>query len=507
MGDARRRRSVAQLLTNLLTVRSPFNSCRVLSKETRPREVKSSLQALENYREGFRELTVAYHDTWWLLVRAENQAGGERLASARATRLAAHKASGGDADTFDASWSVEFNLFAMTKSGQHVSGTQLGTFWLGVRSVFCRSSASQSSRGSGVPTTVALRSLLVPGSLLLRPPQPLHPFATALTTEAQRRTHRTDYDVYKICREWSCSHDQCSDPCPRQLSHVCIRCHQPQRLASRPVQQKRKADRVTKDKSSWKCGAGVRMPHAAATPAGHSSLVAALFVSDLSLVRSSDSSAPCHSQQKQQQPVHLVEVSPGNAIAALLASVAIPVVNNGDGDADNLVGLTVVTSDNHFLATVDHPPDTFVVSTSSDSLVVDPRRQREGTATLLQRSKKKQIIDRFFEVIIASASVGRFYTVVHPVDSLLWSFTLATRVCLRHGTSVFVVDQYRVLPNAPSIQPSACAGRFRIEDVVSVCVERSGTLLLSLFALNHDAHELDLHNGNVFLIASVASRR
>ena len=93
---------------------------------------------------------------------------------------------------------------------------------------------------------------------------------------------------------------------------------------------------------------------------------------------------------------------------------------------------------------------------------------------------ESKIIDRFFEIAIAAASVGRFYTFVHPVKSLLSSFTLATRVCLLHGNSVFVIDKYWILTNAPWIQPPACAGRFRIEDFVSVCVERSGTLLVSL---------------------------
>ena len=47
-------------------------------------------------------------------------------------------------------------------------------------------------------------------------------------SDAQGRhlSHRL-HNGYKICREWSCSHDKCSDPCPRQLSHVCIRPLQP----------------------------------------------------------------------------------------------------------------------------------------------------------------------------------------------------------------------------------------------------------------------------------------
>ena len=66
---------------------------------------------------------------------------------------------------------------ARTNPGQHRAGTRLGTLWPGVRTVLCRSSASQPSRGSRMPTTVALQSLIVSGSLLLRQPQ----FATAVT--------------------------------------------------------------------------------------------------------------------------------------------------------------------------------------------------------------------------------------------------------------------------------------------------------------------------------------
>ena len=88
-----------------------------VNKVTRPRCSQEgrvmSPQALENYQDAFRETPVAYHDTWWLLVRAEDQSRGERLASARATRLAAHKASGGVADTFKASWSEVFNTLAV----------------------------------------------------------------------------------------------------------------------------------------------------------------------------------------------------------------------------------------------------------------------------------------------------------------------------------------------------------------------------------------------------------
>ena len=91
------------------------------------------------------------------------------LALARATRLAATRST-------HRGRSSSTQSRAMTNSGQHRSGTRLGTFRLEARTVLCRSSASLR-----MPTSVALRSLLVPGSLLLRQPLPLHPFATALT--------------------------------------------------------------------------------------------------------------------------------------------------------------------------------------------------------------------------------------------------------------------------------------------------------------------------------------
>ena len=90
-------------------------------------------------------------------------------------------------------------------------------------------------------------------------------------------------------------------------------------------------------------------------------------------LRSSDARAPCRSQQTGQQPLHFVALSLGNAIAVQLASVGIPAVIIGDGDADNPLGLAVVTSDDHFLATVDHPPNWFVVSISFDLLVLGAR--------------------------------------------------------------------------------------------------------------------------------------
>ena len=51
-------------------------------------------------------------------------------------------------------------------------------------------------------------------------------------------------------------------------------------------------------------------------------------------------------------------------------------------------------------------------------------------------------------------------------------FSLTTRMCLVHGNSVMVVDKYRILTNAPSIQPPACAGHFVVEGSVS-CVRQA----------------------------------
>ena len=153
-----------------------------------------------------------------------------------------------------------------------------------------------------MPTTVALRSLFrAKDSALLRQPQPLHPLRDTHPQKLKDCTCPADYDGYKICREWSCSHNLCSDPCPRQLSHVCIRCLQPHRLASCLVQQKPPSRSCCQRAKAAGVG-GMRVSHATATPAG-------------------DTVAPCRSQQKGQQPVHFVALSPGNAIAARLASV------------------------------------------------------------------------------------------------------------------------------------------------------------------------------------------
>ena len=176
----------------------------------------------------------------------------ERLVSARATMLAAHKASGSAAHTFDASRSEEFNTVASD-----------GKFWAAqVRYPawdFLAGCAKRllplvsESAESRFPHTDDSGPLTADREREAAHPQKL---------KGRHLSHRGQ--VHKICRESSCSHDECRDPCPRQLSHVCTRCLQFHRLASFPVQQKRRDDRATKDESNWKlhCGGGTRMPHA-----------------------------------------------------------------------------------------------------------------------------------------------------------------------------------------------------------------------------------------------------
>ena len=147
----------------------------------------ASPQALENCQEALRELTVAYHDTWWLLVRVEDQARGERLASARATRLAAHKASGGAAHTFDASWSGEFNTVA--GDDKFLAAQVRYPAWdflaRGAKAPSAVRRRVRPSRGSRQPTTVALQSLIVSG-------RSAPASATAVTDRSSKRhqSHR-----------------------------------------------------------------------------------------------------------------------------------------------------------------------------------------------------------------------------------------------------------------------------------------------------------------------------
>ena len=268
-----------------------------------------SPQALENYQEAFRALIVAYHDTWWLLVRAEDQACGERLALARAARLAAHTASGGHLTrSMHRGPKSSTPSRVTTNSGQHGSGTQLGTFWPGVRSVFCRSSASQPSRGSRMPMTMVLRSLIVIGCLLLRHPQLAAPLTLtssrmapiAPTTMGSRfagngRVHATSAATRArvICRTFASA-----------VSLTGWRLAQCSRSAKPIVLQRTK---------SGGCDILVAVRECHTLPSR---------LRIFSSLRSSDTTTPCRSQRKGQRPLHSVTL-PGNAIAVRLASVGL----------------------------------------------------------------------------------------------------------------------------------------------------------------------------------------
>ena len=182
-------------------------------------------------------------------------------------------------------------------------------------------------------------------------------------------TFRTDHGN-TICREWSCSHEKCSDPCPRQLSHVCILCLQPHRLACCLVQQKRAMTIVLQRTKA--AGNDIVMAVRECHTLPRRQLVTpTLWLSSrlrislsLSSMRSSGTTTPCRSQQKGESSHCILSLCLlAKAIAARLVIVA-------DGDADNPLELTVVTSGEHFIATVDHPPNWFVVSISCDELVL-----------------------------------------------------------------------------------------------------------------------------------------
>ena len=196
---------------------------------------------LQSSSQTCRELTVAYHDTWWLLVRAKDQACGEFLALARATSLAAHKDSGSAAHTFDASWSEEFNAVA---SDDKFWAAQIRYLGLGLSGPLCEASSAARRRVNRVAVRACRPK---PNRVRESAPASATVRDSTHSQELKDGTCRSDCNGYNICTEWSCSHDKCSDPCPRQLSHTCIRCRQLHRLASSPSQQKRKADRATKD--------------------------------------------------------------------------------------------------------------------------------------------------------------------------------------------------------------------------------------------------------------------
>ena len=118
--------------------------------------------------------------------------------------------------------------------------------------------------------------------------------------------------------------------------------------------------------------------------------------------------------------------------------------------------------------------------------------RREGGGSSAAFANK--IIDGFFEVAIA-ASVGRCYTVVHPVKSLSFSF----HTC--HSGVPDTVSRSSLLTST-GFSPTRL--RFSVLFAQAVFVSRSPYQCSSsglvhcfcfcLFAPNHDAHELDRHN-------------
>ena len=131
-----------------------------------------------------------------------------------------------------------------------------------------------------------------------------------------------------------------------------------------------------------------------------------------------------------------------NRGAARIGGSPLPAVSISDGGADDPLGLALATSDDHSLNpfTILQIGSLFRYRPSHSCSAHNPWH---GCTSLSSprgygdscTGFENKIADGFFEVAIAAASVRRFDTVVHPVKSLLWSFTLATRVCLRRTTT------------------------------------------------------------------------
>ena len=229
MGDACRSRSVTKVLTNLPMARSPLDSCRVLRTVTQgPHAGACTASCCFHPWEIKRFWSCHLHGTWWLLVRAEDQAGREHLALARATRLADHEASGAAAHTFDASWSKEFNAVA----GDDKFWAAQARYCMGLSGPWCEASAQSRfahADDNGHPKPNCVREF-APASSTAR--DSTHP------QQLKDGTCCTDYNGCKICRERSRSSDKCVRVSCRTFGIRCL--------------QKLKADRAAKDKISWK---------------------------------------------------------------------------------------------------------------------------------------------------------------------------------------------------------------------------------------------------------------
>ena len=122
---------------------------------------------------------------------------------------------------------------ATTNSGQHK------VRYLGLSGLGCGASSAARRRVSRAAVRACRRQW--PSQAQSAPASATAPVPVCDSTDPQKLkdgNNRTDYNGFEICREWSCSHDKCSDPCPRQQSHVCIRCPQLHRLASCPAQSR-----------------------------------------------------------------------------------------------------------------------------------------------------------------------------------------------------------------------------------------------------------------------------
>ena len=305
-------------------------------------------------------------------LRPEDQARGERLALARASRLAALKARGGAADTFDASRSEEFNT--VTGDDKFWAAQVRYPAWdfqprSGPLPLACESAESQFVRAddSAPPKPNRVRES-APASATVG--DSTHP------QKVEDGTCRTDYNGYKICRALSCSQQR---PVPASAvatsasavySPASWRLAMCSRSAKPIVLKKTKAAGRDTVAAVRKCH--TLPPRQLVTPCGCPLGYASLF--DAVLRYNGAVSQPTEGIADA-----FCRSAPGNAIAARLASVGIRDVIIGDGDADNPLGLAVDRST--------RAGRTIWARVSSRCY------RREGTATRLLRLKTRSSID------------------------------------------------------------------------------------------------------------------
>ena len=295
-------------------------------------------------------------------------------------------------------------------------------------SVLRRSSASEPGRRSTVATRVRIS----------------HSLHAVRDSTLKDSTYHTDYDGHHICSTSAATRARIS----RRTSA------QPHRLASYPVQQKRRADRATRKQEQLEVS--VWRQHASATrccdtswffqpddcPHGFSSFFGATLTCDGFESQQTEGSAAaafCRFLSCQC-----------NRLAARIGGP--PAVRICDIDADDPLHQTTWS-----VTPFDHPLDWFVVSVPTGSLLLgahlwqccmslsSPRIHRDSctgsrTSSLLDSSREQW-------ALLHSST---------PCGWLPLVFALATRVSLPDDNSVFVVDKYRVLTNTLWILPLAC---------------------------------------------------